>query len=322
MGIRFNYIDKQPSMKDVNIAEKNVSIFYGNIIDERGSTVLDYFNSLSNIEHNNVIYYTQDDDSFHINKNTIKRKDINNDLGNFLNPKNSIIIDSTTLSYMEILTLLYYINSLKVPVNLDIFYVQPLDYTKEEKKFNQTNFKLSYDSGRLSYIKPFLLNTPLDNLNEDKASIIVFLGFEDDRLNTILELDEFEKLYDNVYPILSVPGFEYGWENISISKHIGLIDKYKLYYTPSDNPYASYLLLERIIEEINSRQIILMPFGTKPNTVATAIFMVNYKEKYSKDNSSQPSVATQFDFPNKSEKRTVGVKEIHHYKLQINCISS
>jgi len=317
MSIKFNSIDKQPSMNDIEVTDDKISIFYGNAIDERGTTVLSYFESLNNIEFSNQIFYIQKDDAFCINNEIIKRNKIFNKLKDIINPNNKIVIDSTTLSYMEILTLLYFINSLSVSISVDIFYVQPLDYSKEKKEFDQTNFKLSYDSGRLSYIKPFLLDTPLDNLNENKAAIVVFLGFEDDRLSTILELDEFDDIYDNVYPIVSVPGFEYGWENISLSKHIGLIDKYKLYYAPSDNPYSSYLLLNKMIEEIPNKQIIIMPFGTKPNTVASAICMVNYKENYVFGEDST-SLATQFDFPIKSEKRTIGVKEIHHYLLQIN----
>ncbi len=34
------------------------------------------------------------------------------------------------------------------------------------------------------------------------------------------------------------------------------------------------------------------------------------------------ALARQFEFPNKLEKQIVGVEEIHHYKLQINCIRS
>lgn len=74
--------------------------------------------------------------------------------------------------------------------------------------------------------------------------------------------------------------------------------------------------VERVFGTIN-QEIHNLAGTTKPNTVASAICMVNYKENYIFGQDST-SLATQFDFPIKSEKRTIGVKEIHHYMLQVN----
>ena len=317
MSIKFKYISKQSRIDDIDISGDSFTIFYGSNIDDRSNAVINYFTTVGTIKHSNKIFYTQVNDSFSIDEDIIKKKDIDKCLHNYINTSSNIIIDCTTLSYMEILTLLNFLNNIPMSNDVDLFYVEPVGYNNEDTKFEGMDFHLSYDSGRLAYIKPFFLETPLDNLNKEKAVIIVFLGFEDDRINTILERDDFNETYQEVFPILAVPAFEYGWENISISKHIGLIDDRKLLYSPSDNPYSSYKLLNEFIKEIPYKQIVIMPFGTKPNTVASAIFMVNYKEKYI-PNTGMASIATQFDFPIKSEKRSYGVKEVHHYSLRIN----
>ncbi|QKF83388.1 hypothetical protein [Halarcobacter ebronensis] len=319
MSIKFNSIDIQDKLNNLEIDdEKNITIFYGKKIDERSDAIHDYFQKNGSIRNSYEIYYIQNDDSFYINNLPIKKNKFNEiELNKLINTSFKIILDSTTLSYIEIITILFYLNKLKKNFKVDIYYVEPLEYTNEKVGFHEQQFHLSYDSGNLSYIKPFYLDEPLDNINKDKAAIITFIGFEDDRLATVLDIDDFNKIYQDVFPIISIPGFQYGWENISLTNHIDLLGKMKLYYSPADNPYASYQLLKRLINDIGYNQIVLMPFGTKPNTVASAIFMINYKESYDLDK-NQPILATQFDFPVKKPKRTKGIKEVHQYKLTIN----
>ena len=297
-----------------NTGDQEICIFHGESIDERGEVIISYFNAQAQTISNFFIKYLQDDDIFNINEDSVKSRTAIDVLKRTMISFKHIIIDSTTLSYIELVTLLFTISQIEEHIIIEIFYVEPEGYnqTSLDEDISTLSFELSDDMGDLTYIKPFLLGLGQDSLNKEKTSLIAFLGFEDNRLENILDNENF--IFSEVVPILPVPAFKYGWENISLRKHYPLLLNKSLSYVPADNPYAVYKKLYQLIQNIDNKQIIIIPLGTKPNAIGTAIFMVNYKNNYQEDN-NQKEVATVYDFPLKTKKRTTGIHLIQKYLL-------
>ncbi len=152
---------------------------------------------------------------------------------------------------------------------------------------------------------------PHDSTLNNKATLISLLGFEENRLGRVINDDE--NKYDKFISIFPIPGFKIGWENISLSKHhIFLENKEDIYYTPADNPYDTYKLLNKITKNLPEKRIIIMPIGTKPCTIGTVVFLINNKE-----NNKQSRIATKYDFPTKKEGRSSGIDKIYEYILEI-----
>ena len=228
----------------------------------------------------------------------------------------NVILDGTTLGYPEILTLLHLFNEIGVCINIIIYYAEPEEY-KSKKDFEKTDkeYELSDDFQDHKYVKPFILYEPQDSAASEKASLISLIGFEESRLGRIIE--DNDSNYNRFISIVAVPGFKTGWENISISKHIHLFDKEEnLFYVPSDNPYETYKILEKITYPLSGKRIILIPLGTKPCTIGMSVFLVNKRSQLKKE--LKPiKIATRYDFPVKKSKRSEGISKIYEYNLEI-----
>lgn len=310
----YNQLSELDNIDYSKINATSSCIFHGKNIDDRGDAIINYFSSKHQITKKNFIQYYQQDDSFLLDETSYKSRIIITKLMDYLVKYDYIIIDSTTLSYVEILIILFTINQFKEKISIDIFYIEPIEYNSRATEIHNISFDLSDDSGDIRYIKPFLLENGLDSTNKKSTTLFAFLGFESNRFENILDNDNEDIKYNEIIPIISVPGFQYGWENISLIKHYELLDDRKLSYVPADNPYAVYKFLKQEVQNSRNEQFVIMPLGTKPNAVGVAIFMVNYKSNHLRGLETKP-IATKYDFPIKSQKRTTGIKLIQRYSL-------
>ena len=222
-----------------------------------------------------------------------------------------ILIESTTLSVAEILLLLHYINQLENDIKLSILYVEPEEYKLKDIKDNFQEFELSNHFEGFYNIRPYNLLIDSTTNNKEKAEIVVLLGFEDNRIGYLLEMDEGQK-YKSYVPLLGLPAFRTGWENIALSRNIRHFnsDFKKLEFAGASNPYQVMNKLEEIKNKSDYEKILIAAFGTKPSAIGTSLFLVNnFKNKNNK-------VGIIYDFPKKKENRTMGTGKVYNYIIK------
>jgi hypothetical protein len=292
----------------------NSLFFYGEKIDDRSKEMVNFFTS--SCQSCLEILYINKTNSFSVNGSNIKFNAFAITILDKIKQHDIkyILLESTSLGYTELLIILLYISKVNIEnIEITILYAEPLEYTKNMKDtLDSDNYELSEDYHPHKYIKPFLLNIPQDNTSLEVATLVSFIGFEENRLGRVLDKNIYDRNYNEFIYIMPVPGFKFGWENISLSKHYHLMDNYKeMHYAPADDPYETYRILEKIVENNPSKKIVIMPLGTKPCTIGASIFLVNKKIENKYD------IATKFDFPIKSKNRSKGISKIYEYKLKL-----
>lgn len=310
--VTFSKIREYNLIENISQVDKDNILFLGKALDDRGEGINTFLKS--KYTNNIQIEYENETDSFIVHPDKmeskiIKRYEIEQLLQDIVNSNvNVVAFEATTLGYCEILLILYAINMLKFKVTIKIYYAEPDRY---RSRMDNEEYELSEEYSNHKYIKPFILEMPHDSTLDQKATLVSLLGFEDNRMGRVI--NDNENKYDQFISIFPIPGFQFGWENISLSKHHVFLDnKDDIYYTPADNPYETYKLLNKITTNLNEKRIIIMPIGTKPCTIGTAIFLINAKEQ------GKNQIATKYDFPIKKHGRSIGIAKIYEYILHIS----
>jgi hypothetical protein len=312
MKLEFMKIKEYSSINDFECTVNSI-FFYGKKIDDRSIKMVDLISS--QCKYGFEVLYENKSNSFIVNGSNIKFNELEKSILESIkkNNINNILLESTSLGYAELLIILLNLSKEISSIQITILYAEPLEYTKKsQNELDSESYELSEDYHPHKYIKPFLLKEPHDFTSIKAATLISFIGFEENRLGRVIEKNNDDNKYNEFIYIMPVPGFKFGWENISLSKHCDLIDNYKeIHYAPADDPYETYRTLEKIIENNPDRKIVIMPLGTKPCTIGASIFLVNKKIEGKYD------IATKFDFPIKSKDRSTGISKIYEYRLKL-----
>jgi hypothetical protein len=312
MKLEFMKIKEYLSIDDFECTIDSI-FFYGKKIDDRSIRMVDFISAQCKYGHE--VLYKNKTNSFIMNDISIKFNELEKAMSESIKKNNikNIVLESTSLGYTELLIILLNLSKRNSSIEITILYAEPLEYTKKsENELDSETYELSEDYHPHKYIKPFLLNEPHDFISSKAATLISFIGFEENRLGRVIEKNNDDNKYNEFIYIMPVPGFKFGWENISLSKHYHLIDNYKeIHYAPADDPYETYRILEKIVENNPSKKIVIMPLGTKPCTIGASIFLVNKKIENKYD------IATKFDFPIKSKNRSKGISKIYEYRLKL-----
>lgn len=315
MKLEFMKIKEYSSMDKLDCSPNSL-FFYGKKIDDRSITMVDFI--AAKCQHGLEVLYQNKTNSFLVNSIDIIFNELEKYILDEIKTKNikNILLESTSLGYAELLIILLSISKYDANIEIIILYAEPLEYTKKtQNELDSETYELSEDYHPHKYIKPFLLNEPHDLTSNKAATLVSFIGFEENRLGRVIEKNSEDNKYNEFIYIMPVPGFKFGWENIALSKHYHLIDNYKeIHYAPADDPYETYRILEKIIDNNPNKKIVIMPLGTKPCTIGASIFLVNKKIENKVD------IATKFDFPIKSKDRSSGISKIYEYRLKLdNC---
>lgn len=312
MSLEVTKIVEYDTLKEYKTEFRDFIFIHGEGLDERGLKTIEFLkvNSKNTVK----LDYDYEKNAFIVNDNSVYqiRKFETLLLEEIIKKFQSknIIIEATTLGFSEILMLLFFINLKYKYFKVEIIYVEPKEYLlKGGTKIKKGHFDLTSVPNNFKYVQPFSLI--LDNLSK-KSELITFLGFENTRLGRIVNDNDNSKKYASFTPILPLPGFTPGWENISLSKHIDLIKDFKeLKYTPANNPYETVKVLSNIIDNSSLENFVIAPIGTKPCSLGAIIFVINFKE-------SRGDIGIVYDFPKKKKDRTIGVGIIHKYSINVN----
>lgn len=312
MSLNITKIIEYGTLTEYDIKFNDFILLHGEPLDERGRKTVEFFKSKT--IHSIKLDYDYDQNSFIVNdSNSFQTRKFDTFMMNEIITKfksKNLLIEATTLGFSEILMVLFFINLKYTFMKTEIIYVEPKEYLlKGGTKIKKGIFHLTSVPNDFKYVQPFSLI--LDNLSK-KSELIAFLGFENNRLGRIVNDNENSKKYTSFVPILALPGFIPGWENISLSRHFDLIKDFKrLKYTPANNPYETIKVLTKIVENSSLENFVIAPIGTKPCSLGAIIFVINFKEKTG-------DIGVIYDFPKKKKDRTTGIGTIHKYSLDIN----
>lgn len=279
--------------------------FYGRSRDNRYEYSVGYLkeNSKKLLE----FYYDAENYEWYLNnekKGIIDNVDI--DFASIFCGELSILIDSTSLDFAELLILL---RALKYSglTSVDFLYLEPAKYRAPLERLTENrSFDLSIK------IKGFLAIPGYAMSFESQDSVVVLCGYEGDRLGHAFE--EYDIKGDNCRLIFGMPPYSYGWDMNSYVNFIPVIKSNNIstgfYYCSAANPLAVYETLKQIYIALDENQnMFILPLGTKPMSLGAIMFIV--------ENGHNNNISILYDHPIKTENSTSNVIRWNLYRLTI-----
>lgn len=222
-------------------------------------------------------------------------------------PEGRILIDSTSLSLPELIHLFQMFKDKNR--GFDVIYAQPSEYKEKDSKGLSCKidklYDLSDDGLGMKQIPPFV--GLMSNTN-----VLVNLGFEGHRIGALINSDEFQMDGESkFYCFLGVPAFKFGWENEVILTNYEQLSKIRekitFYYSAANDPIKLYDLITEVYDcaIYEKKKLCLVPLGTKPSTLAFALFIINH-----------PNTILGYDFVKKKPNRSNGVELIHIWTVE------
>jgi len=279
------------------------AFFFGKVVDQRTEFVSKNISTSDGI----TISYLKEEASVLMNGTIINIIDYINH--SMFNSYVKVVIDSTSLDFPELLYTFYALNESKSIKEIIVLYIEPSSYSSKKGILEEDeDFELSEGKNKFITLPVFSINSSQTKKSENV--LLSFLGFENSRLGQILAEDD-GALYGKLLNMVAVPAFKAGWENNSLRKHMVYFDHLntELLLYPGNNPYEVINKLNKLYEAYNN--VIIAAIGTKPSTLAAALFLVN-KIKY---NNPSKRVGAIHDFPVKTRDRSVGIGPISIYTL-------
>ncbi|MBL4297890.1 hypothetical protein H8F06_21665 [Vibrio fluvialis] len=276
-------------------------IFHGEIIDERTSFVVEKISSLRNDVCHKVKWDNISKKMIH-DEHSLSLPDFRSRFENF--DLSKILLDSTSLDFPELVYILDLFKNKNI--DIDVVYLEPSEYLKKHSDIGEYNFDLTCKQQNFSGLPEFSVHT-----GNHSVSLVAPLGFEPMRLGQLINSDE-GKTYDSISGMVAIPAYKPGWENRSIKsnlRHFSNTLSPELLLYPSANPYQIYKQMDSIAHAFP--QLLLAPLGTKPSTLAIALYMVNNFP----NNTRKSYVSAVYDFPEKTSGRTKGIGKVYLYKL-------
>lgn len=316
MKLKFGLINTYKQVDNIELLSDAIC-FHGDNLDDRGDLSLETLNQKA-IKLLNIKY---DEDDFRVKIKDMDSLSYEEYLLFFKSLSyENIIIESTTLGFVEILYLLKGIKLNSNIKNIQIIYFEPQEYKFKNNSITTYNdFQLSDRFKTFPPIPGFSIIADIyddeegkDEEDEEhpKIDLIAFLGFEKNRLGQIFSSDD-GATYKKFIPIIPLPGFNPGWENITINNHLKFFkSKYNfqsLEFTSANDPYNAYKQLEKISKTSSNFRV--APIGTKPNSIGCAIFMINSEDI------PDINYGILYDFPVKSKFRSKGIGKVHIYNI-------
>lgn len=280
--------------------------FSGIPLDERGEKSIEFVTS--NSTRNVIFKYISDEFKVKIDDSEFEKDDLDSQLY-FLKDSN-VLIDSTTLSFSEILIISQSLKNIGLS-SLSVLYIEPYDYNKKMKAealLSKRDFDLSESVIGFEAIPGHALLIS----NEIKQKVVFLCGYEAERMDRAFEDSQLNGAYCSC--IFGVPAFCPGWEMDSFDNNIPVIKKRQIkgdiYFCGATNPVAVYQTLDNIYKSLDEEdQMFIVPLATKPMNLAACLFLLDKpKEK----------VAVLYDHPNGVKNGTRKFSKWHLFNLTLN----
>jgi len=294
-------LQEAASIEDLDYSEYDIG-FYGPELDDRGKVAIDFVKEIS--KEVKKLKYDAENMVLFIDEDFYNIDDLEEKL-HFLKDK-KILIESTTLTFTEVLLLLKQLK--KLSSSLSILYIEPKSYRKKRAIDDNLVFRRQYDLSDVTIgYRPIPGFSSF--LSLDMQQRILFLaGYESERVDRAIE--ENSIITSSCSLLFGVPAFQAGWEmnsftnNVRIMKERGLSDG--VHFASANNPGAVYDELKRIYRSLDtSEEFYIVPIGTKPCGIGAALFMVDYED-----------VNVLYDHPSKTKTRSKEINKWHMYDVE------
>ena len=202
----------------------------------------------------------------------------------------NVLIDLSSLGHLLIMYLTKIILCQVIPKTLFASYIRPQKYSST----NLTDKILGVKS-----VPGFVKR------EKDKQILCSFIGFEGIRLKAIIEALH---NIDSFVPIVEFPSGAPQWYRITMWNSMDVINcdtwDSTVYKCFSDSIIEAVNLLSNILILSNDKQVVLAPIGTRPHSMACAIYACNHA-----------NASIVYDYAVENEHRTEGISEITIYNL-------
>ncbi len=219
----------------------------------------------------------------------------------------NICIDITSLPHILIFSLFkVFVKEIK-PKNLFAAYTEPDSYIKLNSERNNS----CIDDEEFDLYEEILgLNYSIEGFSKIKRVaddlLIASLGFERQRLLALFEKVEPR---GGLIPIIGFPSFKPGWNITALNMNYKVIEDANsegyIETCESSSPFEIYSRLKSIYnQKSDNYNIMIAPFGTRPNCLGATIFALRHK-----------GCQLVFDFPVEKNYRSNGLSKTYFYIL-------
>lgn len=216
----------------------------------------------------------------------------------------SIVLEATTLGFVEIFLCTRALRSLKCP-GLSLLYVEPHEYTSTQRSqlIHRRDFELSDEVPGFKGIPGATLVTT----TRTQQRAVFFLGYEERRLDVAVQTLAVRP--SDTIVVFGVPAFTPGWEMNSFANNIRVIRDNNIsggvHFCGAENPAAAFEVLQHIYDSLSTAErLIVGPIGTKPNGIGAALFAATH-----------PEVGIFYDHPKRSRARTSSTSRWHLFRV-------
>ena len=214
-----------------------------------------------------------------------------------------IIIDITSLSTESLFLILGAFKAVQYD-DIIAVYTQPLEYSLERNPALMPNFLLSSEHSPICSI-PGFMRIP----NELQPMVVVFLGFEGGRFQELRE-HLLTDGHTEIRPIMPLPSYFAGWHMWGIYQNLETLKESErireLRRVTAWDPFHALNVLEELYTNFSGHfQIVVAPLGTKPHTLASALFVLKHDD-----------VNIMYDHPKINKQRSKGIGEVRAYMLK------
>jgi hypothetical protein len=277
--------------------------FVGSPVDDRGKTSIEFLSSKSS--ERIVLKYFPQTFKVEVNGDFIEKDNL--DLFLSVYKKKSIIIDSTTLGFSELLILCQGLKDNGFE-ELSILYLESGDYRLKQTNqiLSKRDFELSGDIIGYEAIPGHALAIS----NENVQKIVFLCGFESERIDRAFEDSEINQR--NCSCIFGVPAICAGWEMDSFVNNLTILKDRKLArdinFCGATNPEAIVKKLEEYYSSLDDNdQMFVVPLATKPMSIGACLFVLS---------KPKDKVAVLYDHPIEISNRSTKIVNWHLYEIK------
>jgi hypothetical protein len=231
-----------------------------------------------------------------------------------LDPTSDILLDCTTLGFGEILQAVRYARKRACP-QIRFLYAEPKSYSGNvplQGHAQAIDHQLTTNCS-FSTVQGFAQEYSSAHV----SSHVFMLGFEPSRLLSAIEQRQFTDDTKRLFAVVGVPAFQAGWEAFSIRPHLDAlaeiaIDENQIYYCQANSVREAYLTLWSLYRELGDDNacFYVSPLGTKPHSVAAALFLVETK-------GAEACTSLYYDHPERVRSRSKDVGQWHMVTVKL-----
>ena len=208
----------------------------------------------------------------------------------------SVVLDITSLQHSAIMYLVKVLLDVGGPGRLFAVYAEPREYVLRP----ETGYGLSTGFLGLRAVPGYVRAQSTTD-----ETLVAFLGFEGERAVRLIEDRETIRRF---VPVIGLPAYQPGWNVRSLASAGRAVLSSGAHEAIRSCAACSvtdaYQLLNELYSSASTRTFAVAPLGTRPHTLATALFAVRH-----------PRSQVIFDHPIEAAGRSAGVGRMHIYHL-------